>query len=111
MGSSYSTVLSMFSGKFDRITILMQLTRSRCQKKGGIKKEVVLWDYLTFNTGVKQKNFTDEPHLTVGMTDKFIEATFTIPYRIKGKTKKNFYSLRYSQKSLTAPRVVYNYGD
>ena len=65
----------------------------KAKGRSGIKKEGNLWDYLTFNTGIKQKSFTDEPHLTIGMSDKFIEADFTIPYRIKGKTKKNFYSL------------------
>ena len=65
----------------------------KAKGRSGIKKEGNLWDYLTFNTGIKQKSFTDEPHLTIAMSDVFIEADFTIPYRIKGKTKKNFYSL------------------
>lgn len=65
----------------------------KAKGRSGIKKEGNLWDYLTFNTGIKQKSFTDEPHLTIAMSDEFIEADFTIPYRIKGKTKKNFYSL------------------
>ena len=59
----------------------------KAKGRSGIKKEGNLWDYLTFKTGIKQKSFTDEPHLTIGMSDKFIEADFTIPYRIKGKTK------------------------
>ncbi len=65
----------------------------KAKGRSGIKKESNLWDYLTFKTGIKQKSFTDEPHLTIAMSDEFIEADFTIPYRIKGKTKKNFYSL------------------
>ena len=86
-----------------------QLNVDITKGRGGIKKEVVLWDYLTFDTGVKQKNFTDEPHLTVGMTDKFIEATFTIPYRIKGKTKKNFYSLSWKNFRNIIHEIAINY--
>ena len=33
-----------------------QLNVDITKGRGGIKKEVVLWDYLTFDTGVKQKN-------------------------------------------------------
>ena len=81
----------------------------KAKGRSGIKKEGNLWDYLTFNTGIKQKSFTDEPHLTIGMSDKFIEADFTIPYRIKGKTKKNFYSLSWINFRNIVHEIALNY--
>ncbi|MDA9707981.1 PD-(D/E)XK nuclease family protein [Alphaproteobacteria bacterium] len=81
------------------------------KKKGrsGIKKAGNVWDYLTFNTGVKDKSFTDEPHLTVGLNHDFIEADLTIPYRIKGRTKKNFYSLSWDDFKNMIYTVALNY--
>jgi len=81
----------------------------KAKGRSGIKKEGNLWDYLTFNTETKQKSFTDEPHLTIGMSDKFIEADFTIPYRIKGKTKKNFYSLSWKNFRNIVHEIALNY--
>ena len=81
----------------------------KAKGRSGIKKEGNLWDYLTFNTGIKQKSFTDEPHLTIGMSDKFIEADFTIPYRIKGKTKKNFYSLSWENFKNIVHEIALNF--
>ena len=81
----------------------------KAKGRSGIKKEGNLWDYLTFNTNIKQKSFTDEPHLTIGMSDKFIEADFTIPYRIKGKTKKNFYSLSWKNFRNIVHEIALNY--
>lgn len=79
--------------------------------RSGIKKEGNLWDYLTFNTGIKEKSFTDEPHLTIGMSDKFIEADFTIPYRIKGRTKKNFYDLSWKNFRNIVHQIAVNYDE
>ena len=81
----------------------------KAKGRSGIKKEGNLWDYLTFNTGIKQKSFTDEPHLTIAMSDEFIEADFTIPYRIKGKTKKNFYSLSWENFKNIVHEIALNF--
>jgi len=43
------------------------------------------------------------------MSDKFIEADFTIPYRIKGKTKKNFYSLSWINFRNIVHEIALNY--
>ena len=67
------------------------------KSRGGIKKEIVLWDYLTFNYNSKVLSFTDEPHLTVAMGQRYVEGHLTIPYRIKGKTKKNFYKMTWEE--------------
>lgn len=77
--------------------------------RGGIKKVGTLWDYLTFDTGIVGKSFTDEPHLTIGMNDKFIECDLTIPYRIKGKTKKNFYNLSWEEFRNLIYKIAINY--
>ena len=79
--------------------------------RGGIKKAGNLWDYLTFNTGVDDKSFTDEPHLTIGMNDEFIEGDLTIPYRIKGNTKRNFYNLSWEEFRNIIHKIVLNYNN
>ena len=79
--------------------------------RGGIKKAGNLWDYLTFNTGVDDKSFTDEPHLTIGMNDEFIEGDLTIPYRIKGNTKRNFYNLSWEEFKNIIHKIVLNYNN
>ena len=77
--------------------------------RGGIKKVGNLWDYLTFDTGVKNKSFTDEPHLTIGVGPDFIEGNLTIPYRIKGRTKKNFYSLSWKSFRKIIENIANNF--
>lgn len=77
--------------------------------RGGIKKVGNLWDYLTFKTSNENKNFTDEPHLTIGMSDTFIESDLTIPYRIKGKTKNNFYNLSWDDFRNIIYKIALNY--
>ena len=77
--------------------------------RGGIKKVGNLWDYLTFDTGVKNKSFTDEPHLTIGVGPDFIEGDLTIPYRIKGRTKKNFYSLSWKSFRKIIENIANNF--
>ncbi len=77
--------------------------------RSGIKKAGNVWDYLTFDTTEKEKSFTDEPHLTVGLNQDFVEGDLTIPYRIKGATKKNFYSLSWEDFKGIIYKVAVNY--
>ena len=77
--------------------------------RGGIKKVGTLWDYLVFHSDIVNKSFTDEPHLTIGLGDKFIEGDLTIPYRIKGRTKKNFTSLSWEDFKKIIHKIAHNY--
>jgi len=77
--------------------------------RGGIKKEGNLWDYLSFKYNTKILSFTDEPHLTIALGQKFLEGHLTIPYRIKGKTKKNFYKLSWKEFQKIIYNIALNY--
>ena len=79
------------------------------KSRGGIKKEIVLWDYLTFNYNSKVLSFTDEPHLTVAMGQRYVEGHLTIPYRIKGKTKKNFYKMTWKEFNEIIYKIALNF--
>jgi len=68
-----------------------------------------VWDYLTFDKRVKDKKFNDEVHLTVGLNQDFLEADLTIPYNIKGKTRKKFYSLCWENFKDMIYKVAINY--
>ena len=78
--------------------------------RGGIKKGNV-WDYLTFKYSPKVMYFTDEPHLTIGFTEKHVAGDLTIPYGIKGRTKKNFYNLSWDEFKKIIYRIAQNYRD
>ncbi|SVB55158.1 uncharacterized protein METZ01_LOCUS208012, partial [marine metagenome] len=56
--------LRLLMNKIKQNKILKEELNVDLSKKGrgGIKKAGNLWDYLTFNTGVDDKSFTDEPH-------------------------------------------------
>ena len=105
--------LRLLVNKIKQNKILQEELNVDLSKKGrgGIKKAGNLWDYLTFNTGVDDKSFTDEPHLTIGMNDEFIEGDLTIPYRIKGNTKRNFYNLSWEEFKNIIHKIVLNYNN
>ena len=79
------------------------------KSRGGIKKEIVLWDYLTFNYNSKVLSFTDEPHLTIAMGQQYVEGHLTIPHRIKGETKKNFYKLTWKEFNEIIYKIALNF--
>ena len=64
--------------------------------RGGIKKGNV-WDFITFKSNSKTHSFTGAPHLTLGISPKYVGCDLTIPYKVQGIAKKNFYSLSWEK--------------
>ena len=103
--------LRLLTNKIKQNKILKEELNIDLSKKGrgGIKNVGTLWDYLTFKSGAEVMSFTDEPHLTIGLNENFIEGCLTVPYRIKGITKKNFYNLSWDEFKKIIYKIAQNY--
>jgi hypothetical protein len=78
--------------------------------RGGIKKGNV-WDFITFKSSDKIHSFTGAPHLTLGITPEYVGCDLTIPYKIQGKAKKNFYDLTWEKFKKIFYEIGCNYKD
>ena len=76
--------------------------------RGGIKKGNV-WDFISFKSISKINSFTEAPHLTLGIAPDYVSCDLTIPYQIKGITKKRFYNLSWEKYKEIFYKVALNY--
>ena len=76
--------------------------------RGGIKKGNV-WDYISFKNISKINSFTQGPHLTLSITPNYVGCDLTIPYKIKGTAKKNFYNLSWENFKEIFYSIALNY--
>ena len=75
--------------------------------RGGIKKEGNQWDFLTFKTS--EKGFTSNPHLTIGLNERRLEADFTIPNGIKKLAKENLKRITWEDFIKIIKQITLNY--
>ncbi len=67
------------------------------------------WDILRFKSGVEVMSSTDEPNLTIGVDEIGINGLLTVPYKIKGITRKNFYNLSWDDFKKIIYKIAQNY--
>ena len=101
--------LRLLVNKIKQNKILQEELNVDLSKKGRGAIKIDVWDYLTFKSNTQFKDFTSQLLLTIGLNEKGIEGLVTVPYKMKGITRKNFYNLSWDDFKKIIYKIAQNY--
>ena len=101
--------LRLLVNKIKQNKILQEELNVDLSKEGRGAMKGGTWDILRFKSGVEVMSFTDELYLTIGLGETGINGLLTVPYKMKGITRKNFYNLSWDDFKKIIYKIAQNY--
>ena len=101
--------LRLLVNKIKQNKILQEELNVDLSKEGRGAMKGGTWDILRFKSGVEVMSFTDELYLTIGLGEIGINGLLTVPYKMKGITRKNFYNLSWDEFKKIIYKIAQNY--